>query len=67
MCNQHYTDNVVFARVHTPQSPGNGLVCEAKCFNLAQVYAALPYVAPNREEIDQELEAEMADFVRLKK
>ena len=34
--------------------------------NLSQVYAALAYYHANRVEIDQELDAEMADFVRLK-
>lgn len=33
--------------------------------NLAQVYAALAYYHANRSEIDRELEAETADFVRL--
>jgi hypothetical protein len=33
---------------------------------LAQVYAALAYYHANREEVDQELEAEMLDFERLK-
>src|SRR5438552_18598260 len=32
---------------------------------LAQVYAALAYYHANREEIDRELEAEAADFLRL--
>ena len=35
--------------------------------NLAQVYAALTYYHANREEIDRELEAENADFLRLAK
>jgi len=34
--------------------------------NLSQVYAALAYYHANRDEIDEELAAEMADFVRLK-
>ncbi len=34
--------------------------------SLAQVRAALGYYHANRDEIDQELEAEMIDFVRLK-
>jgi len=34
---------------------------------LVQVHAALAYYHANREEIDRELEAEMVDFVRLKK
>ena len=33
--------------------------------NLAQVYAALAYYHANRDEIDRELEAETADFLRL--
>jgi hypothetical protein len=33
--------------------------------NLAQVYAALAYYYANRDEIDRELEAETADFLRL--
>ena len=33
--------------------------------NLAQIYAALTYYHANREEIDRELEAENADFLRL--
>ena len=35
--------------------------------NLAQIYAALSYYHANREEIDRELEAENADFLRLAK
>lgn len=34
--------------------------------NLAQVYAALAYYHANRNEVDRELEAETADFTRLK-
>jgi uncharacterized protein (DUF433 family) len=33
--------------------------------NLAQVYAALTYYHANRDEVDRELEAEAADFLRL--
>ena len=33
--------------------------------NLAQIYAALSYYHANRDEIDRELEAETADFLRL--
>jgi uncharacterized protein (DUF433 family) len=33
--------------------------------NLAQIYAALAYYHANRTEIDRELEAETADFLRL--
>ena len=33
--------------------------------NLAQIYAALTYYHANRDEIDRELEAETADFLRL--
>jgi uncharacterized protein (DUF433 family) len=33
--------------------------------NLAQIYAALTYYHANRDEIDRELEAEAADYVRL--
>lgn len=32
--------------------------------NLAQVYAALAYYHANRNEVDRELEAETADFLR---
>src|ERR1700688_150038 len=35
--------------------------------NLAQIYAALAYYHANRDEIDRELEAETADFLRLAK
>ncbi len=35
--------------------------------NLAQIYAALTYYHANREEIDRELEAEVADCLRLAK
>jgi len=35
--------------------------------NLAQVYAALTYYHANRDEVDRELEAEAADFLRLAK
>jgi uncharacterized protein (DUF433 family) len=35
--------------------------------NLAQVYAALTYYHVNRDEVDRELEAEAADFLRLAK
>ena len=33
--------------------------------SLAQVYAALAYYLVNRDEIDGELDAETADFLRL--
>src|ERR1700746_2766874 len=33
--------------------------------NLAQIYAALAYYHPNQNEIERELEAETADFLRL--
>src|SRR5438046_8841902 len=33
--------------------------------NLAHIYAALAYYHANRDEIDRELEAETADFLRL--
>ena len=33
--------------------------------NLAQIYAALAHYHANRDEIDRELEAETADFLRL--
>lgn len=33
--------------------------------NLAQIYAALTYYHANRDEIDRELEVEVADFLRL--
>ena len=33
--------------------------------NLAQIYAALAYYHANRDEIDLELEAETADYLRL--
>jgi hypothetical protein len=32
---------------------------------LAHIYAALAYYHANRDEIDRELEAETADFLRL--
>ena len=34
--------------------------------NLAQVYAALAYYHANRDEIDGELETEIADYFRLR-
>jgi len=33
--------------------------------SLAQIYAALSYYHANRDEIDHELQAETADFLRL--
>jgi len=32
--------------------------------NLAQIYAALAYYHANRDEVDRELHAEMAEFLR---